>query len=141
MAQGVGPFWAILSKMGLSCNHRKSRLSWGAEIAQNLLGNPILGGSSWRPVSARLGFDFSIWAILSHVHFNVNSILIILPNCGTFVGFCSSSRVFKQAVFEDRGSFYKIGLGSPKPLLRSPRITVKANENDQFWLQVGLSRC
>ena len=119
--------------MGLSCNQRKSCLSCGPEIDQNQLGNPVLGGSSWRPVSAPLGYNFSIWPILSHVHFNVNSIFIMLPNCGTFVGFCSGSRVFKHAVFEDWGSFYKIGLGSPKPLLRSPRITVKAQENDQFW--------
>ena len=140
-AQGVGPCWAILSKVGLSCYQRKSRLSWGPEIVQNQLGKPVLGGSSWRPVSAPLKYNFSIWPILSHVHFNVNSILIILPNCATFVGFCSGSRVFKHTVPEDQGSFYKIGLGSPKPLLRSPRITVKAHENDQFWLQVGLSRC
>ena len=107
-----GPCWAILSKMGLSCNQRKSRLSWGPEIVQNQLGNPVLGGSSWRPVSAPLGYNFSIWPILSHVHFNVKSILIILPNCGTFVGFCNGSRVLKHTVFKDPSSFYKIGPGS-----------------------------
>ena len=98
-AQDLWPFRAILWKMGRSWNQWTSRLSWGPEIAQNLLGNPILGGSSWRPVSAPLGYNFSIWPILSQVHFYANSILIIWQNCGTFTRFCRGSRVLKHTIF------------------------------------------